>query len=155
VLAGFARKNAQAWKALTLVGPVTAKAIVDWAASDHGRKTLKRMQDLGLDPQGNAKGTGSGEAKASMVFQGKTFVLTGTLPTLKRDEAAALIRDAGGNVTGAVSKNTDYLVAGENAGTKLDKARELGVRILSEQELLKILQQNPAGDSPPAQSLLL
>lgn len=155
VQAGFARKNAQAWKALTLIGPVTAKAIVDWAASDHGRKTLQRMQDLGLNPQGNKQGTGSGKKVLQTIFHGKTFVLTGTLPTLKRDEAAALIRDAGGNVTGAVSKNTDYLLAGENAGTKLDKARELHVRILSEQELLEILQQKPAGDLPPAQDFLL
>ena len=155
VQAGFARKNVQSWKALTLVGPVTAKAIVDWAASDHGRKTLSRLQDLGLDPQGKQKGDGSGGATAPQVFQGKTFVLTGTLPTLKRDEAATIIRDAGGNVTGAVSKNTDFLLAGENAGTKLDKARELGVRVLSEQELLEILQQKPAAGLPSAQNLLL
>ena len=70
---------------------------------------------------------------------GKTFVLTGTLPTLTRDEASKLIREAGGNVTGSVSKNTDFVVAGENAGSKLEKAEELGVTILTEAQLLKLL----------------
>jgi DNA ligase (NAD+) len=72
-----------------------------------------------------------------------TFVLTGSLPTISRDEVSALIRDAGGNVTGSVSKNTDYLLAGEEAGSKLDKAKELGVKILSEKEFLDMLGSTP------------
>ena len=75
----------------------------------------------------------------SLAFNGKTFVLTGTLPSLSRDEASALIRDAGGNVTGSVSKNTNYLLAGEEAGSKLDKAKELGVKILTEKEFMEML----------------
>jgi DNA ligase (NAD+) len=70
---------------------------------------------------------------------GKTFVLTGTLPTLGRDEARDLIEKAGGKVSGSVSKNTDYVVAGEEAGSKLTKAQELGVTILGEPELIKLL----------------
>jgi len=70
---------------------------------------------------------------------GKTFVLTGTLPTLGRDEARDLIEKAGGKVSGSVSKNTDYVVAGEEAGSKLTKAQELGVTILGEPELRKLL----------------
>ena len=70
---------------------------------------------------------------------GKTFVLTGTLPKLSRDEASKLIREAGGNVAGSVSKNTDFVVAGENAGSKLEKAEELGVPTLTEDQLLKLL----------------
>jgi DNA ligase (NAD+) len=137
IQAGFAKRNEQGWKALTLVGPATAKAIVDWAASAPGRATLQRMHSLGLDPQGKPKAPAAGGAARIGVFDGKTFVITGTLPTLSRDQASELIREAGGNVTGAVSKNTNYLLAGENAGSKLEKALELGIPVLSEGEFLK------------------
>jgi len=70
---------------------------------------------------------------------GKTLVLTGTLPTLKRDEAKALVEAAGGKVAGSVSKKTDYVVAGEEAGSKLEKAQELGVPVIDEAELMKLL----------------
>ncbi|MFZ4776750.1 MAG: NAD-dependent DNA ligase LigA, partial [Terrimicrobiaceae bacterium] len=145
--AGFARPAEQEWKALTLVGPVTAKAIVDWAASDLGRRILRRMEELGLAPQGKSKSPAPDDGSQAGVFSGKTFVLTGTLPTLARDEAASLIREAGGHVTGSVSKNTDYLLAGENAGSKLDKAMEAGVGILSEKEFLEMLETK-AGTKP-------
>ena len=71
---------------------------------------------------------------------GKTFVLTGTLPTLKRDEAQEMIENAGGKVSGSVSKKTHFVVAGEAAGSKLTKAQELGVAVISEDELLSMLQ---------------
>ena len=70
---------------------------------------------------------------------GKTFVLTGTLPTLKRDEAGDRIKAAGGKVSGSVSKKTDYVVAGEEAGSKLDKAKALGVKVIDEAELVLML----------------
>ncbi|MGK7946756.1 MAG: BRCT domain-containing protein, partial [Microcystaceae cyanobacterium] len=69
----------------------------------------------------------------------KTFVLTGTLPTLKRSEAKKLIEQAGGKVTGSVSKKTDYVVVGEEAGSKLEKAQSLGIQLLKEEELLSLL----------------
>jgi DNA ligase (NAD+) len=72
------------------------------------------------------------------VFAGKTFVLTGTLPTLTREAAKAKIETFGGKVTGSVSKKTDFVLAGEEAGSKLDKAQQLGIRILNEAEFLKM-----------------
>ena len=71
-------------------------------------------------------------------FQGKTFVITGTLPSLDRKEAAALIEKFSGKVSGSVSKKTTYVVAGENAGSKLTKANELGIMVISEEELLEM-----------------
>jgi DNA ligase (NAD+) len=139
VEAGFARPGAQDWQAKTLVGPVSAKAIVDWAASDYGQRILHRMRELQIKPLGKPALLSRKDGKEPGMLTGKMFVLTGTLPTLSRDEASALIREAGGNVTASVSKNTDYLLAGEEAGSKLDKAKELGVKILTEKEFLDLL----------------
>ena len=83
---------------------------------------------------------GEENAPNNSQIAGKTFVLTGTLPTLKRDEVQAKIENAGGKVSGSVSKKTNFVVAGENAGSKLDKAQALGVAVISENELLQMLQ---------------
>ena len=115
-----------------------------------GKKILKRLDTLGIHPTGLAK---KPHAEA-LAFTGKIFVLTGTLPTLSRDEASALIRDAGGNVTGSVSKNTDYLLAGEEAGSKLDKAKELGVKILSEKDFLDLFGSKPKPSQQKQSELL-
>ena len=96
------------------------------------------MEDpANVHPQGAGQ---SQQAAANTLIAGKTFVLTGTLPTLGRDEAQALIEAAGGKVSGSVSKKTHFVVAGEAAGSKLAKAEELGVAILSEEQLLQLLQ---------------
>jgi DNA ligase (NAD+) len=82
---------------------------------------------------------GESRDSGSRILAGKTLVLTGTLPMLKRDEAKALIEAAGGKVAGSVSKKTDFVVAGEEAGSKLEKARELGVPVIDEAELSRLL----------------
>ena len=115
----------------TEVGPSVARGVLAWFASKTGRATLKRLAKLGIDPRGT-KPSGSG------VFAGKTFVITGTLPSLSRDEAKAKIEANGGKTTGSVSKKTDYLLAGEKAGTKLAKAKTLEIPILDEAKFLEL-----------------
>ncbi len=123
--------------ALAEVGPVASASVLNFFASDNGKKILHRLAGLKINPAGTvAKAAATDSPKP---LAGKTFVLTGTLPTLSRDAASALIREAGGSVSGSVSKNTSCLLAGEEAGSKLDKARSLGVAILSEEEFLKLL----------------
>jgi len=118
------------------VGPVIASAVVTYFEEDAHRAEIARLRDLGLhwDPVGAGD-----EAATGNQLEGKTFVLTGTLPTLSRGEAKALIEAAGGKVTGTVSKKTDYVVAGEAAGSKLRKARELSIDVIGEERLRSLL----------------
>ena len=120
------------------IGPVVARSILEFFKSKAGQQVLKRLDKLKIYPTGSL-GVNPG-ITGGLPLTGKMFVLTGTLPTLSRDEASAIIRDAGGSVTGSVSKNTDYLLTGESAGSKFDKAKELGVKIISEAEFLKLLE---------------
>ena len=130
-----ARLEAGGLKAkLVEVGPVAAASVLDFFASIAGRKVLTRIRELGITPQNEKLNSAPPEG----AFAGKTFVLTGTLPTLTREEATAKIEAAGGKVTGSVSKKTDYVLAGTEAGSKLTKAQELGVKILDEAEFLKM-----------------
>jgi DNA ligase (NAD+) len=115
-----------------------AGALTAYLKSETGRRTLERLDRLGIQPKTERAASGSGSASGSIA--GKTWVLTGTLPTLGRDEASAMIRQSGGKVASSVSRNTDYLLAGESAGSKLDKARELGVAIVDEAAFLKLLR---------------
>ena len=114
----------------TEVGPSVARSVLDWFASETGSATLECLAKLGIDPQG-------GRPSGGGVFAGKRFVITGTLPTMSRDEAKEKIEANGGKTTGSVSKKTDYLLAGEQAGLKLAKAETLGVTILDEVKFLK------------------
>ncbi len=116
-----------------------------------GTKVLRRLSQLQISPSRQAEDSKPGRAGA---FEGKSIVFTGTLPGLSRDEASKLVRSAGGSVTSSVSKNTDYVLAGESAGSKLDKARELGVRILSEGEFLELLGNKGKAKPAPKQGSL-
>jgi DNA ligase (NAD+) len=115
------------------VGPRIAESIVEFFADEHNRKLVNDLRKAGLTFTGQKKEKGTKLA-------GKTFVLTGTLERHTRDEAKKMIEDAGGRVSGSVSKKTDYVVAGSDAGSKLDKARELGVSVIDEGELEKLLR---------------
>jgi DNA ligase (NAD+) len=114
------------------VGPRIAQSIHEFFKEPSNRELVKRLEAAGLQFKGVKKVRGTALA-------GQTFVLTGTLPTYSRDEAKKLIEDAGGQVSGSVSKKTNYVVAGEEAGSKLDKARELNVAILDEEALKRLL----------------
>jgi DNA ligase (NAD+) len=113
------------------VGPTIARAVVAFFGEPRNTDLIRRLEQSGLTF------TEPGGAGADGPLSGKSYVLTGTLPTLSRTEATALIEGAGGRVAGSVSKKTDALVAGEEAGSKLDKAKELGVEIIAEDELLR------------------
>ena len=115
------------------VGEEVSKSIASFFSDPHHREWVMVMRKAGLNLIEKAT------AQSVTAVEGKTFVLTGTLPTLGRDEARDLIEKAGGKVSGSVSKNTDYVVAGEEAGSKLTKAQELGITILGEPELRKLL----------------
>ena len=114
---------------VTEVGPVVAKSVLDFFASSTGRKILQRMKELGIEPKSEKV---SAKRAAELPLAGKTFVLTGTLPSMTREEATEKIEALGGHVTGSVSKRTDYVLAGAEPGSKIDKAKELGIRIIDE-----------------------
>ena len=115
-------------------GKEISQAIAEWFQNHSNQGLIERLRQAGLQFEGEAA-----IAVEETAITGKTFVLTGTLPTLKRDEAKELIQKAGGKVAGSVSKKTDYVVAGDEAGSKLEKAQELGITVLTEAELLELL----------------
>lgn len=116
------------------IGPITAECVVNFFSHEPNRALCRRLIGAGLLTKAVAEPVGDRLA-------GLTFVLTGTLPTMSRDEASEMIRAAGGKVSGSVSKKTSYVVAGEAAGSKLTKAKDLGVTVISEQELLEMLKE--------------
>ena len=117
------------------IGEVSAGCILEFFAKEENRRIVERMKTYGVNMQSNEQPLGS-------KFQDMTFVITGTLPTLGRKEAAALIEAQGGKVSGSVSKKTSILLAGESAGSKLTKAQQLGIQVISEEELLEMLNSN-------------
>ncbi len=120
----------------TEVGPSVARSVLAWFASETGSETLDRLVKLGIDPQSSDLGQNNN----SGVYAGKTFVITGTLSGMSREEAKAKIEANGGKTTNSVSKKTDYLLAGEKAGSKLAKAELLGIPVLDELAFLRQLE---------------
>lgn len=116
--------------ALDGIGEIAAHTLMDYFNKPETLARIKALADCGVNMVAEKKVT-----EADQSFVGKTFVITGTLPTMSRNEAAAFIEERGGKVSGSVSKKTDYLVCGEAAGSKLDKAKSLGIAILSEDDL--------------------
>jgi len=125
------------------VGPIVAESIVNFFAEAHNREIINSL--IAPEKEGGAGihwDAVAAQSNATGIFTGKTFVLTGTLPTLGREDAKALIENVGGKVSGSVSKKTDFVVAGADAGSKLTKAQELGVSVIDETDLLKMLSDN-------------
>ncbi len=123
-------------RAVPDVGPIVAQSIVDFFAEAHNIEVVQQLRTLGVQWQEH-----DGVSTEPLPLTGKTFVLTGTLAILKRDEAKSRLETLGAKVAGSVSKKTNYVVAGAEAGSKLDKARELNVSVLDEQQFLHLLQE--------------
>ncbi len=140
IQAGFAKPSkskAEKNRGITTeVGPVVAKSVLDFFASAAGKKTRRQIKGLGIHPKSEKV---SAKKSAELPLAGKTFVLTGTLPSMTREEATEKIEALGGHVTGSVSRKTDYVLAGSEPGSKLDKAKELGVRVIDESAFRKML----------------
>ena len=115
------------------IGEITASTLVEFFASEEARALCEKLTELGLNTEATKE-------EALTTLAGLTFVLTGTLPTMTRDEASEIIKKNGGKVSGSVSKKTSYVVAGEEAGSKLTKAKELGVPVIDEAELLNMVK---------------
>ena len=125
----IAAADVEAFTAVPDVGAVTAQFIYDWFHSESAERLLAALKKAGVNFESQASGTAD-----DLRFRGKTFVLTGTLETYSRKQASERIEAFGGKVSASVSKNTDFVLAGENAGSKLDKAESLGVTVISETE---------------------
>jgi DNA ligase (NAD+) len=129
--------NASSMDLVTLpeFGDISADAVVSFFEQEQTRHLIRQLKEAGVQMTSSAK-----DRIQSNRFEGKTFVLTGTLPTMTREQATAMILSHQGKVSGSVSKKTGYVVAGEEAGSKLDKALELGVAVLSEEEFRKLTE---------------
>ena len=133
----LAAASAAELQSIEQIGPVVADSIETYFRQPQNLKVIKKLREAGVNVRGEPrKRAAAGSAK----FAGRTFVLTGTLPNLTREEAAAMIVAAGGKVSGSVSKKTDFVVAGDSAGSKLAKAQELGVQVIDETEFRKLLK---------------
>jgi DNA ligase (NAD+) len=118
------------------IGPVIAKSVHDFFNSESGKKTVADLKAVGIDPRMEVV---KAESAAELPLAGKTIVVTGTLKQYKRDEIEELIRKFGGRASGSVSKKTDFVVAGDEAGSKLEKAKQLGVKVIDEDEFARLI----------------
>jgi DNA ligase (NAD+) len=135
-----ALQSAEAWKltALPDVGDKVAESILAYMKRPEAKRLLDKLKAAGVDPKPS-----TGSSEGSRLLSGKSFVLTGTLPNLSRQEVTALIENHGGKVTSSVTRQTSYLVTGSSPGSKLTKAREFGVPVLDEAQLLSMVQTKP------------
>lgn len=138
-LKSLAQADANQLLEIENVGPNTAKAIVDWFGKPANQNLLNKLENCGMWPKADLAEIVPSQPQ---ILAGKVFVVTGTLESFSRDEVKAYIESVGGKVTDSVSKKTDYLVAGENAGSKLMKAKELGVEILDESGLKALVNND-------------
>ena len=132
-LASIRNATMQELSSIRDIGEIVAKSIVEFFADEFNNKMIDDLLAIGIEIKETKKVLGG-------VFDGKTFVLTGTLPTYSRQEATMLIEENGGNVSSSVSKNTSYVLAGDSAGSKLDKAKNLGIKIINEQEFNEMIK---------------
>ena len=114
-------------------GTVMAQSVVDFFAHEESRELVEKLKELGINMESKKEVKGN-------IFEGKTFVLTGTLPTMTRTEASKIIESFGGKTSSSVSKKTDYVLAGEDAGSKLKKANDLGITVISEEEFKNMIE---------------
>jgi DNA ligase (NAD+) len=137
----LAQADLEAITAVYGIGEEIAQSVHTWFQADGNQELIDRLQNLGLqlqNPESSAEAPGVSGNNQNLA--GKTFVITGTLPSLKRDQAKAIIQKAGGKVTSSVSKKTNYVLAGAEAGSKLKKAQELGITCLSEDDFKQLLE---------------
>lgn len=136
-IAGLQQAGTEELSAIKDIGPKIAESVVSYFAVPSNQDLLERLKELGL----NMEMKGTAGTDASHPFFGKTMVFTGTMPTLDRATAQTMAQDVGAKVAGSVSKKTDYVVAGAEAGSKLTKAQELGVAVIDEEEFLRLMKQ--------------
>jgi len=136
---GLASASPEDIEAVHTIGPEIAQSVAEWFQIPANQTLIDRLKQGGLQLSASPEEIAS--ARASGPLEGKTLVLTGTLPNLTRPAATALIEAAGGKVTSSISRSTDYVVAGEKAGSKLQKAEKLGITVLAEQDLQDLLTQ--------------
>jgi len=136
-LDALAKASADDLQQIDGIGPSVAESVAEWFSNPVNKNVLKKLKAVGVWPKGGE--SASAKRRASDAFEGKTFVITGTLPTFSRDEAKEFIESHGGKVTDSVSKKTSYLVLGEAPGSKYEKAKSLGVKIIGEDELKKLV----------------
>lgn len=134
IIKSFPRVTKEEWMAIPGIGDIVAESLVAWFTDTEHQELLKSLEDEGVRVVFPEKRNTAGEP-----WQGKTFVLTGELSSFTRDEAKAMIKSKGGSVSSAVSAKTDYVVAGEHPGSKYDTAKELGVKIVDEEEFKRML----------------
>ena len=137
-LEALSKASAEDLQQIAGLGPSVAESVAEWFSRPVNKNVIKKLKAAGVWPQGGT--SANAKSRASNTFDGKTFVITGTLPTWSRDDAKEFIESHGGKVTDSVSKKTSFLVLGEVPGSKYDKAKSLGVKIIGEEELKKLVE---------------